>query len=124
MRYETLLEERGSNVSGGQLQRIAIARTLLNKPQLLIMDEATSALDYSTERRVCDNLKEFCIGSTVFFITHRLTTIKNADIIPYRIVNLRVSYSLAPKNMPTSVVSEAATENIGKKTSISILPAI
>ena len=81
MGYSTNVGERGAALSGGQKQRIAIARTLLNKPQLLIMDEATSALDYSTERRVCDNLKEFCIGSTVFFITHRLTTIKNADII-------------------------------------------
>ena len=48
---------------------------------MLIMDEATSALDYSTERRVCENLRKYCTDSTVFFITHRLTTIKNADII-------------------------------------------
>ena len=48
---------------------------------MLIMDEATSALDYTTERLVCDNLKETCKGSTVFFITHRLNTIRNADII-------------------------------------------
>tara|TARA_Y100000994_G_C15701643_1_gene445354 strand:+ start:270 stop:3221 length:2952 start_codon:yes stop_codon:yes gene_type:complete len=81
MGYSTNVGERGSALSGGQKQRIAIARTVLNKPNLLIMDEATSALDYSTERRVCDNLKKYCSGSTVFFITHRLTTIKNADLI-------------------------------------------
>ena len=81
MGYSTNVGERGASLSGGQKQRIAIARTLLNKPKLLIMDEATSALDYSTERRVCENLKDFCKGSTVFFITHRLTTIMNADII-------------------------------------------
>ncbi|ABM76657.1 ATPase [Prochlorococcus marinus str. NATL1A] len=81
MGYSTNVGERGAALSGGQKQRIAIARTILNKPRLLIMDEATSALDYSTERRVCENLKEYCSGSTVFFITHRLTTIKNADMI-------------------------------------------
>ena len=79
--YSTNVGERGANLSGGQKQRIAIARTLLAKPNLLIMDEATSALDYQTERKVCDNLKAFCKGSTVFFITHRLNTIKNADLI-------------------------------------------
>ena len=81
MGYSTNVGERGAALSGGQKQRIAIARTILNKPNLLIMDEATSALDYSTERRVCENLKKYCQGSTVFFITHRLTTIKNADMI-------------------------------------------
>ncbi len=81
MGYSTQVGERGSGLSGGQKQRIAIARTLLSKPNLLIMDEATSALDYSTERIVCENLKNACKGSTVFFITHRLSTIKNADII-------------------------------------------
>ena len=45
------------------------------------MDEATSALDYETEKRVCDNLRDACVGSTVFFITHRLSTIRNADKI-------------------------------------------
>jgi len=79
--YSTDVGERGSSLSGGQRQRLALARTLLSKPQLLILDEATSALDYETERRVCDNLKEACKERTVFFITHRLTTIRNADII-------------------------------------------
>ena len=79
--YSTKIGEKGSGLSGGQRQRIAIARTILNKPKLLIMDEATSALDYETERKVCTNLKEKCNDITVFFITHRLSTIKNADSI-------------------------------------------
>ncbi len=79
--YSTNIGERGAGLSGGQKQRIAIARTLLSNPKLLIMDEATSALDYQTERKVCEGLRESCKESTVFFITHRLSTVKNADII-------------------------------------------
>ncbi len=79
--YSTNVGERGAGLSGGQKQRIAIARTLLSNPKLLIMDEATSALDYETERKVCDGLKSACQNSTVFFITHRLSTVKNADLI-------------------------------------------
>jgi len=79
--YSTDVGERGSRLSGGQRQRIAIARTLVTKPKLLIMDEATSALDYDSERKVCENLKKSCKDVTVFFITHRLSTIKNADKI-------------------------------------------
>ena len=79
--YSTSVGERGAGLSGGQKQRIAIARTLLSNPKLLIMDEATSALDYETERKVCEGLKESCKESTVFFITHRLSTVRNADVI-------------------------------------------
>ncbi len=79
--YNTRVGERGSALSGGQRQRIAIARTILQQPAMLVMDEATSALDYNTEQQVSRNLKEALKGRTVFFITHRLGTIKNADII-------------------------------------------
>ena len=79
--YSTELGERGANLSGGQRQRLAIARTLLANPKLLVMDEATSALDYDTERRVCQNLRETLVGSSVFFVTHRLSTVRNADLI-------------------------------------------
>ena len=79
--YNTVVGERGASLSGGQRQRLAIARTILQNPKLLILDEATSALDYHSERQVCNNLAESFAGRTVFFITHRLTTIQNADII-------------------------------------------
>ncbi|WP_411869948.1 peptidase domain-containing ABC transporter [Vulcanococcus limneticus] len=79
--YSTPVGERGAGLSGGQRQRIAIARTLLSNPKLLVMDEATSALDYDTERQVCENLRSSLKGCTVFFITHRLSTIRNADLI-------------------------------------------
>jgi ATP-binding cassette subfamily B protein len=79
--YNTRVGERGSSLSGGQRQRIAIARTVLQSPGLLILDEATSALDYDTERQVCLNLAQAYKGRTVFFITHRLSTIRNSDII-------------------------------------------
>jgi ATP-binding cassette subfamily B protein len=79
--YASRIGERGAGLSGGQRQRIAIARAVLQRPQMLILDEATSALDYLTERQVCLNLKRAFEGSTVFFITHRLSTIRAADQI-------------------------------------------
>jgi len=79
--YATPLSERGGNLSGGQRQRIAIARTILANPQLLVMDEATSALDYDTERQLCLNLQAWAKGRTVFFITHRLSSIRSSDLI-------------------------------------------
>ena len=80
-KYDTKVGERGSNLSGGQRQRIAIARTILQKPSVLLMDEATSALDYQTERRVSENLMAKLKGRTVLYVTHRLSSIINADMI-------------------------------------------
>ncbi len=79
--YSTNVGERGSSLSGGQRQRIALARTLLSKPKILILDEATSALDYNTESKVCNNLINNLEENTVFFITHRLSTVRNSDLI-------------------------------------------
>lgn len=79
--YATQLGERGAGLSGGQRQRIAIARTIMQNPSLLIMDEATSALDYETEGSVCINLQKQFKNKTVFFITHRLSTVRHADLI-------------------------------------------
>ncbi len=79
--YNTRVGERGASLSGGQRQRIAIARSVLQNPRLLVLDEATSALDYNTEADVCQNLIEAFHDRTVLFITHRLGTIKNADMI-------------------------------------------
>ena len=79
--YSTNVGERGSNLSGGQRQRIALARTILSDPNILILDEATSALDTITESRVCKSLKEFFSEKTVFFVSHRLATVRDADSI-------------------------------------------
>ncbi|MDA7433319.1 ABC transporter transmembrane domain-containing protein [Synechococcus sp. AH-601-N10] len=79
--YSTRLGERGAGLSGGQRQRIAMARTLLQNPNLLVLDEATSALDYDTESTVCRNLQKQLNGKTVLFITHRLSTVRHADRI-------------------------------------------
>ena len=79
--YASGVGERGAALSGGQRQRVAIARSILARPRLLILDEATSALDYLTERTLCENLKRELRGDTVFFITHRLATIRNSDVI-------------------------------------------
>ncbi|GCE64739.1 peptidase C39 [cyanobiont of Ornithocercus magnificus] len=79
--YSTHIGERGTGLSGGQRQCIAIARTLLQNPNLLILDEATSALDYATEAVVCRNLQNVLRGKTVFFVTHRLRTVRHADQI-------------------------------------------
>ncbi len=79
--YNTRVGERGTALSGGQRQRIAIARTVLQNPRILILDEATSALDYITEQQVCTNLNQAFKGRTVLFITHRLSSVKGADVI-------------------------------------------
>ncbi|MGB5769679.1 MAG: ATP-binding cassette domain-containing protein, partial [Crocosphaera sp.] len=79
--YNTKVGERGSALSGGQRQRVAIARSVLQNPQILVLDEATSALDYATEQQVCLNLLKAFHDRTVFFITHRLGTIRGADVI-------------------------------------------
>ena len=81
--YSSFISERGANLSGGQRQRIALARTLISKPRLLILDEATSSLDYQTEHMVCKNLINEVKDTTVFFVTHRLQTVKDSDLILY-----------------------------------------
>jgi len=80
-RYETELEEGATNLSGGQKQRVSIARALLRRPRIMIFDEATSALDPESEAVVVRSLKSIAQGRTTIVISHRLATIRDADMI-------------------------------------------
>ena len=79
--YDSRIEERGSNFSGGQLQRLAIARAVLGNPAVLLLDEATSALDAEAEEAVQQGLKQAMAHRTVLVIAHRLATVQEADQI-------------------------------------------
>ncbi len=79
--YATIIGERGLGLSGGQKQRISIARALVRKAPILILDDATSALDMETEFQLLKNLNTLNNSSTVFIIAHRISAVKNADII-------------------------------------------
>ena len=79
--YETIMDEKGTDFSMGEKQRIVLARTLLEKPELLILDEAGSALDALSEKQIIDDIKNEFRNISIIFITHRLSTIKNCDRI-------------------------------------------
>jgi subfamily B ATP-binding cassette protein MsbA len=79
--YDTVIGDRGSKLSGGQRQRLSIARAILKNPPILILDEATSALDTESERLVQDALENLMKNRTSLVIAHRLSTVRNADLI-------------------------------------------
>ncbi|MCK5298742.1 MAG: ABC transporter ATP-binding protein, partial [Candidatus Heimdallarchaeota archaeon] len=79
--YDTIVGERGVTLSGGQKQRLAIARALLVNPAILVLDDASSAIDAETERRIQTAIANVLKNRTTFIVTHRLATIKNADLI-------------------------------------------
>ena len=81
MGYNTQLGETGLDLSGGEKQRIHIARAIYRNPEFLILDEATSSLDSNNEREIIDNMNLFCKNKTVIIVAHRLSTVKNADHI-------------------------------------------
>lgn len=79
--YDTMVAENGSSLSGGQRQRIALARALLDNPRILILDEATSALDDISQNLIQKNMADICAERTVISIAHRLSTVRNCDLI-------------------------------------------
>ncbi|TIX56053.1 MAG: ATP-binding cassette domain-containing protein, partial [Mesorhizobium sp.] len=81
--YDTVVGERGGQLSGGERQRIAIARAVLKDAPILVLDEATSALDVETEDRVKEAIDELRRNRTTFIIAHRLTTVRDADLVVF-----------------------------------------
>jgi ATP-binding cassette subfamily B protein len=79
--YQTLVGERGITLSGGQKQRTAIARAIIRSPRILVLDDALSSVDTHTEDKILNQLRALMVGRTTIFISHRVSTVRNADLI-------------------------------------------
>ena len=79
--YDTMVGEKGVTLSGGQKQRVAIARTLINNCKVLIFDDSLSAVDMQTDKNIRNALKKHCAGTTTILISHRINTLRQADLI-------------------------------------------
>ncbi|MFZ0800605.1 MAG: ABC transporter ATP-binding protein [Terriglobales bacterium] len=101
-RYRTLVGERGITLSGGQKQRTAIARAIIRNPRILILDDALSSVDTHTEDKILNHLREVMQGRTTIFISHRVSTVRNADMIAVlhsgRVVELGTHAELIERN--------------------------
>ena len=97
-KYETHIEQGGTNVSGGQKQRLCIARALLKKPRILILDDSTSAVDTATDARIRRSFAEKIPGTTVFIVAQRISSVENADKVLV-LDNGRVSGFDTPANL-------------------------
>jgi ATP-binding cassette subfamily B protein len=100
--YATIVGERGITLSGGQKQRTAIARAMIRDPKILILDDALSSVDTHTEDKILNHLREIMQGRTTIFISHRVSTVRNADQIAVlhggRIVEIGSHDELLAKN--------------------------
>jgi ATP-binding cassette subfamily B multidrug efflux pump len=100
--YDTMVGERGITLSGGQKQRTAIARALIRNPRILILDDALSSVDTHTEDKILNHLRDVMQGRTTIFISHRVSTVRNADRIAVlhggRIVELGTHDELLARN--------------------------
>jgi ATP-binding cassette subfamily B multidrug efflux pump len=79
--YQTMVGERGITLSGGQKQRTAIARAIIRNPRILVLDDALSSVDTQTEDKILNHLRKVMQGRTTVFISHRVSTVRNADQI-------------------------------------------
>ena len=115
--YDTMVGERGITLSGGQKQRTAIARAIIRNPRILILDDALSSVDTHTEDKILNHLREIMRGRTTIFISHRVSTVRNADRIAVlhggRIVELR--HARRTDRARTATTPTSTTSNCWKK---------